>query len=104
MTSCQCTNKGLLDILEILQNIEKRLNNIDQRLDHIEQRLDNIENGVTHIKSSSTHMDQHIEFVETVYDTIKTPFYYILNKVAPISYIAYNQSPQQHQQLMYSHI
>lgn len=57
------------------------------KLDNIEKRLDTIETALGTIKKSSKQMENHIEFVETVYDNIKTPFNFIMEKVAPIAYI-----------------
>ena len=59
------------------------------KLDSIEKRLDNIETSLGKITKSSQQMENHIEFVETVYDNIKTPFNYIMEKVTPIARIAY---------------
>lgn len=54
-----------LDAFEIrLQNIEKLLSEIDEKLDNLNK--------------SCSNMDEHISFVESVYDTIKRPFAYIL--------------------------
>jgi hypothetical protein len=40
-------------------------------------------------------MENHIEFVETIYDNIKMPFHYILDKVTPIAYISSFTEPNQ---------
>jgi len=54
-----------LDAFEIrLQNIEKLLSEIDEKLDKLNK--------------SCSNMDEHINFVESVYDTMKKPFSYIL--------------------------
>ena len=57
------------------------------KLDDIDQRLSVIESDIEQIKKSNSNMDEHISFVENVYDTIKNPFYYIMNKIKPIDTI-----------------
>jgi hypothetical protein len=60
------------------------LNEISEKLTYINERLEYIENDMKEIKKSSSNMDEHISFIENVYETVKTPFYYIINKVKPI--------------------
>jgi hypothetical protein len=60
--------------------------NVDilNKLDEIVKRLDRIEEDIKYLKNGSDNMTEHISFVENVYDTIKSPFYFIMNKVRPI--------------------
>jgi archaellum component FlaC len=69
------------------EDTPKWIMSIMNKLDNIEKRLDSIETELKTIQKSSKQMESHIEFVETVYDNIKTPFNFIMNKVAPIAYI-----------------
>lgn len=62
---------------EIQEQILSQLRDISLRLSIIEKQLD-------HIKLSNDNMNDHIDFVESVYDTVKSPFYYILSKVKRI--------------------
>lgn len=50
---------------------EKEIINI---LKDIQTRLDNIELMLKEQKESSRKMDEHIEFIDSVYDTVKKPF------------------------------
>lgn len=52
------------------------------KLKEIENRITNIETEIIYIKSSTQNMDNHISFVEKVYDSIKMPFHYIMDKVS----------------------
>jgi hypothetical protein len=61
------------------------LNEISEKLTYITEHLEYIENDLKDIKKSSNNMDDHISFVENVYDTVKYPFYYIINKIKPIN-------------------
>lgn len=57
------------------------------KLNEILTRLDKIEADIQHLKNGSDTMTEHISFIETVYDTIKNPFYFIMNKIKPIENI-----------------
>ena len=52
-------------ILEVLHSIESKLEKIEDRLSILEK--------------SSLNMDEHINFVEAIYDIVKRPFKNILN-------------------------
>lgn len=64
------------------------------KLEDIEKRLEVLETEMIYIKQSSTNMNEHISFVENVYDTIKSPFYYVMNKIKPIENIPVKESKQ----------
>jgi hypothetical protein len=57
------------------------------KLDEILIRLDKIEEDIRYLKNGSDNMNDHISFIESVYDTIKNPFYFIMNKIKPIEKI-----------------
>ena len=60
-----------------------------EKLNKIEGKLEIIQNDINDIKKSSNNMDTHISFIETVYENVKNPFYYIMNKIKPINVIDY---------------
>lgn len=55
-----------------------------EKLNKIEEKLEIIQNDINDIKKSSNNMDNHISFIETVYENVKSPFYYIMNKITLI--------------------
>ncbi len=55
-------------------NEEKRLKNIEDKLDTILQQL-------KIIQEKCDKMSSHIDFVDGVYERVKNPFNFILNKV-----------------------
>ena len=57
------------------------MDNISNKLDDIIKRLEAIENKLNIINDSTSHMDNHIQFVENVYDKIKQPLAYAANKI-----------------------
>jgi len=48
-------------------------------LKNIEDRLVNIENILNETKISNQKMDEHIDFIDGVYDTVRKPFSTILS-------------------------
>ena len=72
--------------------ILNKLNDIMVRLDTIEKRLDTIEKHIEYLTKGNDNMLNHISFIENVYDTIKSPFYFILNKIKPIENLPIKQS------------
>jgi DNA anti-recombination protein RmuC len=74
--------------------METTLSAILKKLDTIEQRIVNIEEEIHDIKQSSDNMNDHISFVESVYDTVKSPFYFIMNKIKTIEQLPTKESFQ----------
>lgn len=56
----------------------KNLENLENRIQIIEKKLDRI---LELLESDCKKMRNHIDFVENVYDNIKSPFNYIMNSV-----------------------
>lgn len=59
------------ETLNLLQEISKRLEKIENHLEKIEDRLEKIE-------ASTSNMDEHIGFVETVYQQVQVPFHSLI--------------------------
>jgi len=57
------------------------LEKIFYSLQRIDERISAIEEKITIIGYKCDKMDKHVDFVNTVYDRVKTPFHYILNLV-----------------------
>lgn len=77
---------NIFDILQRIKinlvNIEKRLENIEHKLECGEKNVEVLKDELTSIKSSTAHMDNHISFVENVYDNVKSPLFYVLQKLS----------------------
>ena len=58
-------------IKEKISELEKNMKRMDEKLDRILELLE----------SDCKKMRDHIDFVETVYDNVKTPFNYVMDKV-----------------------
>ena len=70
----ELTNR--MDILEVkMERILEKLDKLDN-LDKLD-KLDKLEE----IKNNCNKMGNHIDFVETVYDTLRAPLQYISNKI-----------------------
>lgn len=66
---------------EEISNIKEELNAINKKLDKILEVL----------QTDCKKMADHIDFVEKVYDNVKSPFHFIMNKISGLSTI---ENPQ----------
>jgi hypothetical protein len=67
------------DINECDNNILKnKFLELENQFKIIEKKLDKI---LEVLEKDCKKMNDHIDFVENVYDNVKMPFYYIMNKV-----------------------
>ena len=62
-------------VKEEIHELKEEINNINNKLDLI---LDLLKND---IHKSSKKMTEHIDFIESVYDTVKSPLGYLCNKI-----------------------
>jgi len=63
-----------------MNDIDAKL--LELRVQRIEQKLDRI---IELLEKDCKKMVDHIDFVETVYDNVKMPFYYVMDKVRLLS-------------------
>jgi hypothetical protein len=66
------------------EEIEKHFTKLDNRLKLVETKIDRI---LQLVETDCKKMREHIDFVETVYDKVKTPFNYVMDRV---NYLVYN--------------
>ena len=59
-----------------------QLDAINARLDRIEKTLIKLEELLNPIIESSHNMNNHIDFIENIYDRIKYPFHFIMNQIS----------------------
>jgi chromosome segregation ATPase len=64
-----------------------KLDDILKKIINIEARIENLEQDIKYLKDGTNNMNEHISFIENVYDTIKNPFYFVMNKIKPIDNI-----------------
>ena len=74
-------------------NVIQMLSAIMNKLEDIEGRLSKIEKVSECIQHSTANMDRHISFVEIIYDTIKFPLGYIVDKIQSIHPYGYTPTP-----------
>lgn len=63
---------------------------IIEKLNNIQTDINEIKKELKEIKEGTVKMDRHINFVDGVYDKVKSPFHYILESVDKIKMINYN--------------
>jgi len=58
---------------------------LETRCERIEQKLDKI---LELLEKDCKKMTDHIDFIENVYDNVKSPFYYLMDKVNSLSLLS----------------
>lgn len=61
-----------------ISDLKHEITKINEKLDIILNRLDNI-------SQETKRMDTHVTFVENIYDNVKAPFHYAMNKINYLS-------------------
>ena len=64
-----------------LENINNDLSLLKEKMDILEKKLDRI---LELVENDCKKMREHIDFVENVYDNVKTPFNYVMNSVGSL--------------------
>lgn len=64
------------DIAAILQNIQLRLENIEHQLGLLNDDI------VNNVKPETAKMSNHIDFIEQVYNKLKSPMQFICSKLS----------------------
>jgi hypothetical protein len=63
---------------ELNTEIIDRLVLLQQSIDKLESRIINLENNVV---STNRRLTNHISFIDSVFNAIKSPLFYIMNKI-----------------------
>lgn len=79
------SNNEVIDDSEILKELIKRTDSIDKKLNDVISIL----NG--DVKKNTQKMGQHIDFIERIYDNVKSPLGFLCNK---INYLKGNDQKQ----------
>lgn len=70
-----------------IQNIQNKLDTLETQMNRIENKLDKLLKDfeiLNELEPQCKKMSEHIDFVENVYDKVKSPMYYIFNKISKI--------------------
>jgi len=63
-----------------MKELKLQLNDMQQQIDCMNDQLTQILNIVTTTQTACHNMDEHIEFVESVYTTVRHPLEYVSSK------------------------
>lgn len=63
--------------------LKKKLLDLESQFKTMEQKMDKI---LELLEKDCKKMSDHIDFVENVYDNVKKPFYYVMDKVNNLVY------------------
>lgn len=70
-----------------IQKIQNKLDTLETQMNRIENKLDKLLKDfeiLNDLEPQCKKMSEHIDFVENVYDKVKSPMYYIFNKISKI--------------------
>ena len=73
-----------------IQNIQNKLDSLETQMNRIENKLDKLLKDfeiLNDLEPQCKKMSEHIDFVENVYDAVKSPMYYFLDKINQIKNI-----------------
>ena len=65
-----------------MEQIIEKIVALENRCERIEQKMDKI---LELLEKDCKKMTDHIDFIENVYDNVKSPFYYLMDKVNLLS-------------------
>lgn len=75
-------NKNVETIKELLQSLTIMIGETNERVDLLDKKIDKITTKLDgDIISECKKMGSHIDFVESVYDSVKKPLNYVCNKI-----------------------
>lgn len=75
-----------------MQTDRQILQLILQKIETLEHTNLNLERKIEEILKNTKRMEDHINFVEKTYDTVKTPFHYLMDKVNSLSFSPFKKS------------
>lgn len=61
--------------------MEEKLKQLEEKIDAIDKKIDYLLVLLTKNTETSEKMSDHIDFVNNIYDSVKTPLHFISNKV-----------------------
>ena len=82
MSDKQNSQHLISEINRRLKNIEETQHICDEKLDKINKCIQGLLSKTEDIEKSTGNMDEHINFVNGMYDTVKTPFHSLMNMVS----------------------
>ena len=75
------SNNKYINDNELLQELIKRTDNIDKKLNDVISILND------DVKKNTQKMGEHIDFIEKIYDNVKSPLGYLCNKINYLNHI-----------------
>ena len=65
-----------------MEEILSRLDKMQADIDRIQKDVTDIKDSVKHLSPMVENMDNHVEFVNSVYSRVERPFHFVCNKVS----------------------
>jgi hypothetical protein len=74
--------------------IPTEINKLHLKLEELERYNLDLERKIEIILKNTQRMDEHINFVEKTYETIKKPFHYLMDKVSMLSFLSKKENEE----------
>ena len=82
----QCQDDIDIDqIINKIIQIENKIDKLETNMNRLESKLDKL---LEILEKDCKKMTDHIDFIENVYDNVKSPFYYLMDKVNSLSLLS----------------
>ena len=72
-------------IINKIDKLETNINALESNINRLETKLDKI---LELLEKDCKKMTDHIDFIENVYDNVKSPFYYLIDKVNSLALLS----------------
>jgi hypothetical protein len=79
--------------------IPTEINKLHFKLEELERCNLDLERKIEIILKNTQRMDEHIDFVEKTYETIKKPFHYLMNKISMLSILSKNDNEETNKEI-----
>jgi len=78
-TKHNCDNDN---IDNIINELSEKINKLSKKIDNIDEKIDKLINNSEKISRETQRMDSHVTFVEDIYNKVKSPFHFLMNKIS----------------------
>jgi archaellum component FlaC len=84
-------NYNLCNKIECISNkiecLDSKIESISNKIESLDSKIDKVIMELNKMSKETERMDTHVTFVENIYDTVKHPFHFIMNKIGNSSYL-----------------
>lgn len=68
----------------------RKIDDLEKKISSLEEKIEKLVNLLENVKEDTGKMSNHIDFIDNVYTKVKTPLFWICDKVNSIKYNSVN--------------